>query len=257
MSAGRQVLIAISLKMYFDAERTKQWCAGVTEIARTHRAVQEGHVRLVVLPALPALPAVVDLLAAADIAVGAQDLFYEDRGAFTGAVSGADLADLGCTYAEVGHIERRRVFGDDDATINLKVRAAWRNSLVPLLCIGEERHGTPEQAATECGRQLDSALAGIQVTDGPRPLVVAYEPTWAIGADRPAEIEYIAPVVGSIRAWLDAHVPVAAAPVIYGGSAGAGLLDRLDGVADGLFLGRFVHDVAALPAVLDEILQPR
>lgn len=251
---GARTIIGVSLKMYFDPRRTLEWTHQVAELARSHPALTTGQTELVVLPSFPTLPQVIDIVAGTGVAVGAQDLFYEDRGAFTGAVSGADLRQLGCRYVEIGHIERRRYFGEDDQIINLKVAAALRNGLTPLLCIGEF-DDEPLDASTDCIAQLDSAVAGLALGAGRLPLLVAYEPAWAIGMDQPASAEHVVATTTAIRSWLDERPALRGTPIIYGGSAGQGLLSELGGAASGLFLGRFAHDAEALNAILDEAMQ--
>ena len=248
-------VIGISLKMYFDPPRTLLWCAEVADIARHHPAVTSGRVTVVVLPSLPVLGAVVEAFAGTRVAVGAQDLFHEDRGAYTGAVSGADLKYLGCTYVEVGHVERRRIFGEDDRIVNLKVAAAWRNGLTPLLCVGEADRIPAAAAAKECIGQLELALGGPDVPGARVPLVVAYEPSWAIGAREPAGVQHVASVIADVRAWLDERPALRGTPVIYGGSAGEGLLTALHGTVNGLFLGRSVHASQELRSILDEAMR--
>ena len=112
------VLLGVSLKMYFDAERTDEWCLAVAEIARRHDALLSGQTSLFVLPSLLSLASAIEIFADTNVAVGAQNLFWEDRGAYTGETSGADLRDLGCRLVEIGHAERRALLGEDDATVN-------------------------------------------------------------------------------------------------------------------------------------------
>ncbi|MDQ6848865.1 MAG: triose-phosphate isomerase [Actinomycetota bacterium] len=255
---GSTVLLAVSLKMYFDPARTAHWIAQVAEIARTHPAIVDGAAELVILPSFPSLPAVLNTVAGTPIRVGAQNLHYEDRGPFTGEVSGADLHQLGVHYVEVGHSERRRHFGEDDDMVRRKVRAAWRNQLVPILCVGEPTHVTAADAGRECVRQLDAALPGVAgQASPPPPLAIAYEPEWSIGTEQPADIEHITTVLATIRTHLDATNAPSDATIIYGGSAGEGLLRELGAAADGLFLGRFVHEPMALKAILDESVEAR
>ncbi len=248
------LVIGVSLKMYFDPARSVAWSRSVGRIAAEHAAVQGGAVELFVLPSLPALPAVLDVLRGTAVAVGAQDLFWEDRGAYTGGVSGADLKALGCTYVEVGHVERRRWFGEDDVTVNLKLAAALRNGLTPVLCIGERVDQGPAAAIEECIAQLESSLDGLDGPVGAAPLVVAYEPEWAIGRDESAEPDHVRAVTASIAAHLEADRRLRGSTVVYGGSAGAGLLPRLQGAVGGLFLGRFAHEPAKLVRILDEAM---
>jgi triosephosphate isomerase len=248
------VVIGVSLKMYFDQKSTVDWARSVAALAGDHEAVRSGLVELVVLPSFGALVPVVDVLAPAGVAVGAQDLFWIDRGPYTGEVSGADLAEIGCTFVEIGHAERKRIFGETAEVIANKVAAAVRNGLTPLLCVGEPTEGDPQLAAAACIEQLQSALAVAETEGRIDSIVVAYEPEWAIGAASAASPAHIAEVCAAMDDWLVGHPSVASSRVIYGGSAGPGLLGQLGTSVDGLFLGRFAHDPVALGRVLDEAL---
>lgn len=251
----RQVVIAVSLKMYLDPARTMSWSATVAELARSHPSTVEGRVKLIVLPSFLSMAAVVNVFAGTTVDVGAQDLFWEDRGPYTGAVSGADLKQIGCSYVEVGHIERRRIFGEDGEIASKKLTAALRNRLTPVLCVGEDHHAPPEQAAAECIAQLEATLQGLEHRSSAVRLLIAYEPGWAIGMPEPAGSNHIIAVVSALRAWIDAQPNIGGSPLIYGGSAGEGLLAGIMGATDGLFLGRFAHDPNALKSILDETLQ--
>lgn len=244
--------VGISLKMYFGHAETLDWAKRVGDLAREHPAVRNGLVSLFVIPSFPAIVPVRDVLRGSGVAIGAQDLFWADRGPYTGEVSGSELAELGCSLVEIGHAERRALFHEDEIVISRKVAAAYRNRLLPLLCVGEEREESAVDAADEVGRQISSALRDSDAAGLAGPLLVAYEPRWAIGAPAPASPAYIAEVVQGIHRVL-AGLPVrAGSRVIYGGSAGPGLLTELGGEVPGLFLGRFAHDPAAIGLVLDE-----
>lgn len=234
------VLVGVSLKMYFGYGQTLDWCRQVAAVANRHDSVASGAVEVFAIPAFPALPAVVDLFAGTPLATGAQDVATADTGAYTGEVSAPMLAEIGCRYVEVGHAERRTLFGDDEQTVAAKTAAVLRAGLVPVLCVGETERGPVEVAAAECVRQVESALSSGLVDR----VVVAYEPHWAIGAAQPADDDHIRGVCAALRS--TGH------EVIYGGSAAPGLLARLGADVDGLFLGRFAHDVDALDAVLSE-----
>ena len=120
--------------------------------------------------------------------------------------------------------------------------------MTPVLCIGEDARMSGADAASANLDQLAADLEGVPAG----PVVVAYEPVWAIGATEPAPDDHIATVTRALRGAIDADAGRAGSVVIYGGSAGPGLLARLDGAADGLFLGRFAHDPDNLLAVIDE-----
>ncbi|MGB9372880.1 MAG: triose-phosphate isomerase [Jiangellales bacterium] len=136
------------------------------------------------------------------IVYGSQDISAHDSGAYTGEISGPMLAKLGCTYAVVGHSERRAYHDEDDAVVNSKVVAAYRNDLVPILCIGEEKEirEAGEHVAHTLS-QLDGGLADIPAEQAER-IVIAYEPVWAIGTGLTATPEDAQEMCGAIRARL-------------------------------------------------------
>ncbi len=240
--------IGVSLKMYFGHARAREWLAAVAAIARSEPAVAGGRVELFVAPSFLAIGEAVRILRDTPVEVAAQDLATDDSGAFTGEVSGAELAELGCALVEVGHAERRRLYGESDEMVARKTAAALRNGLTPVLCVGEAEAGAPGAAIEECSRQLRSAL-----TDAPPGrVVVAYEPVWAIGAREPADPGRIRAVCSQLAPELARTPGREGSSVIYGGSAGPGLLAALGTAVDGLFLGRFAHDPDALRRVIWE-----
>lgn len=236
------VTLGVSLKAYLGYHQTLSWAESVAQGRAGHRPDLE----LFVLPSYPALAGVSQILAGTGVSLGAQNLAANDSGAQTGEVTGAMLVELGCHYVAVGHAERRRRFGESDDVVAAKVAAAFRHGLTPVLCVGETDYGTATQAISECIRQLKSGLTVARRTGTVRRVVVAYEPIWAIGQAKPAPDEHILAVIEGIRGVADGS------SVIYGGSAQPGLLSRLAGGVDGLFLGRFAHDPTAVAAVVDE-----
>jgi triosephosphate isomerase len=189
---------------------------------------------LVVAPPYTALWAVARKLADSNIAVSGQELFWEDKGAFTGAVAGAQLREAGATYVLVGHSERRQYFGETLETSKKRVAAAMRNSLTPILCIGEtlaERDA--RRTETVVGEQLEAAVQGLSKADLAR-IVIAYEPVWAIGTGKVATPAQAQEVHAFIRDCLRAHdAPTAAAlRILYGGSVKADNAAELLGQAD-------------------------
>lgn len=196
-------------------------------------------VRKVVCPPFVSLATVHDLLAQSDIGLGAQNMHYEDQGAYTGEVSPAMLADL-CEFVIVGHSERRQYFGETDETVNLKVKAALRHGLRPILCVGERLDEREEgKAGQVVTTQLRRALDGVEDSAG---LVVAYEPVWAIGTGRAATPETAQEMMALIRSILgEVYGPEAAAGVslLYGGSVNpdniAGFMAQRD--VDGALVG--------------------
>ena len=155
------------------------------------------------------------------ITYGGQDLSPEDSGAYTGDVSGAMLAKLGCTWVVVGHSERRTIHGEDDALVNRKVHAAVKHGIVPILCVGEGL------AVREAGRHVEHTtaqlLAGLENVSSQhaQTLVVAYEPVWAIGSGRVASAADAQEVCAAIRQALAGkygETIAAGIRVLYGGS---------------------------------------
>lgn len=177
-----------------------------------------------------------------DIQYGGQDLSAYDSGAYTGDISGAMLAKLGCTYVAVGHSERREYHQETDAVVNAKTRAALRHGLVPIVCMGE---GLPirqaGQAVAHVLAQLDADLEGL-VADQVAGLVIAYEPVWAIGTGEVATPDDAQEVCGAIRGRIkETHGSAAADAVriLYGGSVKssnvAGIMAKAD--VDGALVG--------------------
>lgn len=154
---------------------------------------------VVLCPAFPHLRVVKEALEGSWVKLGAQNMHWEEKGAFTGEVSPLMLKDAGCQYVIVGHSERRQYFAETDAVVNRKIRAAFAHDLLPILCVGETL-AEREQGETETviKRQVTDALAGVSpaaVTN----LVIAYEPVWAIGTGRAARPDDAQAVAGLIR----------------------------------------------------------
>lgn len=246
-------IVGVGLKMYMGHRQAIDWMIRIADIAREHPALTSGSVGLFALPSFVALVEANRIFADTPVQVGAQDLFWDDVGAFTGEVSGAELAEVGCSFVEVGHAERRTIFGETDEMISAKTAAAYRSGLVPVLCLGESPERDPRSAAEECIRQLDTSLVTSRESGITSNLVLAYEPQWAIGAARPAGPKHIREVSLRLRDALAADDRLTGSNLIYGGSAGPGMLEQLEGVVDGLFLGRSSHNPDAVKAVLDEM----
>ena len=194
----------------------------VQKFAYTLTADDFAALEIAVIPPFTDIRSVQTLVDGDKIALkyGAQDLAVADKGAFTGEVSGAMLAKLGCTFVIVGHSERRANNGEDDQKVNLKVQAALRNGLTPILCVGEglETRKAGEQVAFTLA-QLDAALAGVTSSDVAN-LVIAYEPIWAIGTGEVATPSDAQEVCGAIRNRIrETHNSAAdQVRVLYGGS---------------------------------------
>ena len=252
---SRRRLVVGNWKMNLDERAAGELAADVAAASRDARNVE-----LALAPPFPFLRTVLDRVAGSSIAIGAQDVHWEDRGAFTGAVSSPMLAGMGVQFTIVGHSERRRLFGDDDAAVARKTIATLRHGLVPIVCIGEtesERNAGQTLAVIE--RQLRNGLAEVTEDAAPR-LTLAYEPVWAIGTGRVPTADQVTEVHGCARERIAEMFGAAAAQairILYGGSVGpanAGDLLSLDDV-DGALVGgaslvaeQFLHIATAGPS---------
>jgi len=177
----RKKLMAANWKMYKTPDQAR-------EFFRDFLPLVEDHARdeIVVCPPFVNLPAAVESAGGSNVAVGAQDMYWEKEGAFTGEISSGMLVAVGCTHVILGHSERRQYFGETDDTVNLKLKAALEAGLTPIVCVGEvleEREAglTEDVLRRQCLRAFH-AISGRKAAK----LVVAYEPVWAIGTGKTA-----------------------------------------------------------------------
>ena len=218
--------------------------AEAVELARQLRTSLDGvqDVEIVVCPPFTALSATAAALRGSSIGLGAQDVFWEPSGAFTGEIAVPMLVELGCRFCIVGHSERRQYFGDTDDSVNRKLRALLAAGLTPIVCIGET---LPQREQGETfdvlRRQLEGALKDLAAPEGQR-LVIAYEPVWAIGTGRNATAAQAQEAQAFIRRWLEGVWTAQAAGQVriqYGGSVNAAnaleLLQQAD--VDGALVG--------------------
>jgi len=176
---------------------------------------------IVLGPPYTALQTVGDAIKGTNVALAAQNLHWEDKGAYTGEISAEMLLDLGCKYVIIGHSERRQYFGETDETVNKRLRKALDKGLLPIVCVGEtlqEREAGKANAVIE--RQMAGALRGITAEEMKR-VVVAYEPVWAIGTGKTATPGQANEIHGFIRQKVKALYSEAVAESLriqYGGS---------------------------------------
>ena len=194
----------------------------VQKLSYTFNAEDYAALDVAVIPPFTDIRSVQTLIDGDKLALkyGAQDIAKADKGAFTGEISGTMLAKLGCTFVIVGHSERREYHGEDNQVVNLKVQAALRNHLIPIVCVGEglEVRKAGDHVAYTI-EQFDAALQGIAANDVAN-LVVAYEPVWAIGTGEVATPADAQEVCGAIRTRIREIHGTAAdqTRIIYGGS---------------------------------------
>jgi triosephosphate isomerase (TIM) len=245
----RRPVIAANWKMYKTQADTRAFFARFRHLAADLR-----HCDLVIAPPFTALAAAVEAARGSEIAISAQDLYWEKEGAWTGEVSAIMIAELGCRFTLVGHSERRHIFGETDDQVHRKLRAALAAGLSPILCLGEtlaERDAGHTEDVLR--RQFLSAVTGLTAPEFSR-ILLAYEPVWAIGTGRTATPELAAAAHRFLRG-LAADIFSAegaeALRILYGGSVKpencGGLL--CEGEIDGALVGGASLDPAAFAAI--------
>lgn len=181
----------------------------------------DADVDVLVCPTFVHLDAVAHAIAGSNVHLGAQNLYFEGNGAFTGETSAEMLTDIGCKFVILGHSERRHVLGENDEQINKKVHAALAGGLIPVLCVGElleEREAGQTQAVVQS--QINGSLANIDEVQILQ-VVIAYEPVWAIGTGKTASPEQAQEVHADLRKMLSERynpTSVEAVRILYGGS---------------------------------------
>lgn len=213
------LIIAANWKMHKTAAETTAFCRELKK-----RETEFQGVEVLICPPFTALAAASAALEGSAVKLGAQNMFWEEKGAFTGEIAPAMLKELGVSHIIIGHSERRHIMGEDDAAVHKKLATALNHGLTPLLCIGEtEEQRSSGETDAVLERQLRTALEGLEPSSL-EDLVVAYEPVWAIGTgkaalpeDAAAAADLVRRVVGSIPGCEGAS----ALRVQYGGSANA------------------------------------
>jgi triosephosphate isomerase len=250
--APRRRIVGLSSKMYFSLAKTQDYTQSV--LSRLAELPQDtiSKLDIFILPDFVTITNTAEQIRRSGLPVwtGAQDCHWEDQGSFTGEVSAAVLKEVGSRIVAVGHAERRRLFGEDDAIVAKKAAAVSRNGMVPLVCIGEKTEGDITVAVAECAPQVEAVLAGLP---DDADAVLAYEPIWAIGASQPAGDAHVLAVVAGLRELECVKKRKGSTRVVYGGSAGPGLYERLKDGLDGLFLGRFAHDPERFVQTVKEV----
>jgi len=199
----------------------------------------ESAVDIVVCPPFTAIAKVADALKGSNIGYGAQDMYWEEEGAFTGEVAPKMITDLGCGYCIIGHSERRTYFHETNDTVNKKVKAALKHGLTPIVCVGERLEERDSGKTFDVVKDhVEGGLSGLTKEDALK-VVIAYEPVWAIGTGRTATPEQAQEVHARLRSQL-AAAGAKDVPVLYGGSvkaANAAALYAMPDVDGGLVGG--------------------
>jgi triosephosphate isomerase len=215
----RRKLIAGNWKMNTDRATGAALAKGVAD-----RAGEVPKVDLLVCPPSVYLASVAEALRGSSVALGAQNMYNEPNGAFTGEVSAAMLLDVGAKYVILGHSERRHILKENDSDVNKKTHSALRAGLVPIVCVGElleEREAG--KTSDVIGRQFDGSLAGVSAHEIERT-VIAYEPVWAIGTGKvasPAQAEEVHADLRTLLAKRYNDQVASKVRILYGGSVKA------------------------------------
>jgi triosephosphate isomerase len=223
-SSIRRPLIAGNWKMHLNLAQSVDLAKAVRE------STQDSPAEVAVCVPFTALSVVAEVLKGSQVRLGAQDLYWETQGAFTGEISAGQLADAGATHVIIGHSERRRLFGDTDEAVNKKLKAALAAKLIPILCVGET---LDERQANQTFRVLETQMVGGLKGFAPADVssaVVAYEPVWAIGTGvtaTPAQAQEVHLFLRKQAAKLYGEGFAAGLRILYGGSVTPESVDNL------------------------------
>jgi triosephosphate isomerase len=207
-------------------------CAESVELVSQLKAMlaDSKEIDIVVAPPFTALGAVATVLKESPIGLAAQHVFWEETGAFTGEISTAMLKDVGCRYVIIGHSERRQYFSETDETVNKRLKAALKASLIPIVCIGEslaEREA--EKALAVIEQQLKGGLKGLSLEEMEN-VIIAYEPVWAIGTGKtatPDQAQEVHHFIRDLIARIFSKAIAESTSILYGGSVKPDNVDQL------------------------------
>jgi len=249
---SRKHVVAGNWKMFKTREEAQ---ATVREVVGLVGNIQ--NVDIVVCPPFTALGAVEEILTGSVVQLGAQNVHWQDEGAFTGEVSVSMLADYGCSHVIIGHSERRHYFQESDEVIQGKLEKVFSTELTPILCIGESLEAREADRVQEViPSQLERALRELTDPQTSR-IIIAYEPVWAIGTGRTATPELAEKVHLLIRSWLSDHSSVGVADqvrILYGGSVtpeNAGQLIEQENI-DGFLVGGASLDAQSFAKIVQQ-----
>ncbi len=212
----RKPLIAGNWKMYKTVAEAVETAR---ELVQCTSAV---NVDVMIAPPFTALAPVAEVVKGTNVALGAQNLFWKNEGAYTGEISPVMLTDIGCKYAIIGHSERRQYFGDTDESVNAKIRAALDHHLIPVFCVGEtETQREAQETFSVLDKQVSKGLEGFSSEALSGILVIAYEPVWAIGTGKTATVDQVQEVHAFLRSLVEKRFDNLLAKtvrILYGGS---------------------------------------
>ncbi len=208
--------VAGNWKMHMNIPEARDLAS---KIVRSSLGLPEAEI--VIAPPFTALSEVSKVLEGSSVQLSGQDLFWQEKGAFTGEISASMLKNAGCQYVIIGHSERRQFFGETDSSVNKKIRAAIQHNLFPIVCIGESLEEREKgETMTKVTGQLEDGLNGLAGDEVER-VIIAYEPVWAIGTGKtatPAQAEEVQAFIREKLASRYGKDPASCAIILYGGS---------------------------------------
>ena len=212
----RRPLIAGNWKMFKTCSEAVETAVQLANLLGKNLAVD-----VMIAPPFTALALVSDAIKKTPLSLGAQNLFWEFQGAYTGEISPAMLISAGCEYVIIGHSERRQYFGETDNTVNRKITAAVEHDLKPIFCVGEsEKERESNDTFSVLDKQMKTGLKGFSL-DQVKTLVIAYEPVWAIGTGKTATADQAQEVHRFLRSLLEksyGNMLAKSIRILYGGS---------------------------------------
>jgi triosephosphate isomerase (TIM) len=212
----RKPIAAGNWKMFKTAKEASKMISELKELVKG-----VGDREVVICPPFTALESAVNAAKDSNVKIGAQNLYWEEKGAFTGEIAPGMIKDLGCEYVIIGHSERRQYFGETDATVNKRIFAALKAGLKPIICVGETlQERESEKTFSVIETQIKGGLKGLSV-ELMKDCVIAYEPVWAIGTGKTASKEQAQGVHAFIRKLLSDLLgkdTAGATRILYGGS---------------------------------------
>ena len=214
--ANRRPLIAGNWKMFKTCSEAVEAAGQLVKLV-----AMTSDIDVMIAPQFAALAPVSDVVRGSRVSLGAQNLFWETEGAYTGEISPVMLVSVGCKYVIIGHSERRQYFDETDETVNKKINAAIKNDLVPVLCVGEsEKERESKETFSVLDKQVKKGIEGFS-SDDLETLVIAYEPVWAIGTGKTATTDQAQEAHQFLRSVLEksfGNMLAKSIRILYGGS---------------------------------------
>lgn len=238
----KKILVGASWKMYKTVKEGTEYINGLQDFM-DEKFAEVSNITVFVLPTFLAIDAFSKSIYHSNLKYGSQNCFWENEGPYTGEVSPMHLKDLGCSFVELGHPERKSILKEDLKMVNKKIKACIRNGISPVLCMGEEeKQETIDGAKKFIESQLSVLLKGIEAEDIAK-IVLAYEPAWAIGASEAADTSYIGSMMDHIRKFLASRYGeelYSEQLIIYGGSVNRDTAKNILEIREnnGIFIGR-------------------